>query len=107
MKQFRYQLNFFGRYILVFVWGWSCVVSGPCNSSDRALEKCVFLFVTPPSQKKGAPDNGTGACVLPVLAVLLSRFLVDIVHKTQTEQLLELTISQAGAIIGLRPLLIH
>ena len=26
---------------------------------------------------KGAPDNGTGACVFTVLAVLLSRFLVD------------------------------
>ena len=26
---------------------------------------------------KGAPDNGTGACVLTILAVLLSRFLVD------------------------------
>jgi len=26
---------------------------------------------------KGAPLNGTPACVLPVLAVLLLRFLVD------------------------------
>jgi hypothetical protein len=30
---------------------------------------------------KGAPDNGTGACVLPVLAVLLSRFLVEVLWK--------------------------
>ena len=30
---------------------------------------------------KGAPDNGTGACVLTVLAVLLSRFLVEVLWK--------------------------
>jgi len=30
---------------------------------------------------KGAPDNGTGACVLTVLAVLLSRFLVEVLCK--------------------------
>ena len=30
---------------------------------------------------KGAPDNGTGACVLTVLAVLLARFLVEVLWK--------------------------
>ena len=30
---------------------------------------------------KGAPGNGTGACVLTVLAVLLSRFLVEVLWK--------------------------
>jgi glucose-6-phosphate-specific signal transduction histidine kinase len=37
---------------------------------------------------KGAPGNGTGACVLTVLAVLLSRFLVDNLWTPISDQML-------------------
>ena len=40
--------------------------AGPCKRSDRALEKCVFLFV-PPRKKKSAPEDGTPACTPHIL----------------------------------------
>ena len=49
-------------------------VVASCTGEAKTCDlKCIFLFVTP-SQKKGAPEDGTPACTSYIFAILLARF---------------------------------